>query len=300
MNLLRLQVFQAVAQHLSYSRAAQELFVSQPAVSKQVRELERELGVHLFARAGRGIRLTEAGRVIFAYARQVQVVTEEARCALRDLEQLERGCLRVAATPGLAPYYLLPALARFARRHPALELEVQVADAGRIRGLLEEGEADLALVGELPSTPSLGVLPLGEERLVVVAAPTHPLATGREDLAAADWLWREEGSTTRRLGEELLTSLGVAPRRGITLPGPELVKRAAAAGLGIALVGEGCVAAESARGELALLRTLGHRPLSLLSRKGARVPAAALAFTALLEKHRPGEEPDASAAPHAR
>ncbi len=147
MDFQHLTVFQAVARRLSFSRAADELNLSQPAVSKHIQLLEAELGVRLFQRVGRRVELTDAGRIVVDYAQRVSVLTEEVRRVLGELEGLQRGYLRLGAssTPGL---YLIPeVLARFRKRYPAVQTTLAISNSADIARRVLAGEFDLGFVG---------------------------------------------------------------------------------------------------------------------------------------------------------
>src|SRR5574341_613058 len=159
MNFHRLEVFYAVARLGSFSRAAEELYTSQPNVSKHVRQLEAELGTSLFHRLGAGIELTDAGRALYRYAGQVFDLTAELGRTLAELEGLERGYLRLGAssTPGL---YLLPEMmAAFGRRYPGIEVSLLIGNSGQVVAEILAGKLDLGFVGGFVEAAGLQVQP---------------------------------------------------------------------------------------------------------------------------------------------
>ncbi len=291
MDFHRLQVFYAVARRLSFSQAAEDLYTSQPNVSKHIRQLERELGVTLFHRLGTRVALTDAGRIVYDYAQRVFDLTEGVRRALVELEGLERGYLRLGAssTPGL---YLLPqALASFRQRYPSLEISLEIANTrGVVEGVLGN-TLDLGFVEGEVAEPGIQVQPYTTDELVLIAAPGHtlartPLATP-ESLAGETLILREEGSATRQVMEATLSRLGVAPRRVMVMSNCEGVKRAVAAGLGVSFVSQRAVDLEVAQGLLRVVDGPGLRVLRqwyIISRKDIRLSAAALAFVAHVRK----------------
>lgn len=292
MNFLRLQMFHAVAKHGSYSQTARELFISQPAVSKQVRELERELGVELFNHLGRRIHLTEAGRIVYAYADRVLALTDETRCALVELERLERGCLPLGATPSPGTYLLPAILASFREAYPALDLTLEIAPARELQRQLYSHELELAILASEPDAAELHVQPLGREPMVLVASQESPLARKSalttRDLERETFLLREQDSESRGMLEAALQQLSLTPRQTMELNGVEAVKRAVAAGLGISLFSWHAVAAELERGELHELRLPElrlERRLNLVRHRGTRTSAAALSFAAFFQKN---------------
>jgi DNA-binding transcriptional LysR family regulator len=285
------QVGQAVARHLSFSRAAEALSLSQPAVSKHIRLLEAELGARLFQRLGNRVELTEAGRLLADYAQRVSVLTGEVRRVLGELEGLKRGSLRLGAstTPGL---YLLPEkLARFQQQHPDLEIALTFANSAAVARQVLSSELDLGFVGAAAETPGLQARPFAADDLVLIVPPGHALARTRtfhpDQLAQETLIVRESGSGTRQVVEAALARLGVRPRRTLELPGTEAARQCVAAGLGVAFVSRRAVALDAAQ-ERVIIADIAElqfkRQLYILARKDARPSAASLAFLALMGK----------------
>src|SRR5574341_536881 len=250
MDFQRLAVFRAVARHLSFSRAADELHLSQPAVAKHIQQLEAELGMRLFHRLGKRVELTDAGRVVADYAQRVSVLTEEVRRVLGELEGLQRGYLRLGAstTPGL---YLLPTvLARFRKQYPKVEITLTITNSADVTRRVLAGEVDLGFVGMPTQAPGLQVRPFADDEIVLIVPPGHPLT--RQRLLAPDLLktetliMREAGSGTRQVTEAHLAQLGMAPGQVLELSGCEAVKRAVGAGLGVAFTSYSAIALEAA------------------------------------------------------
>lgn len=292
MDFHRLRVFHTVARLRSFSRAGEELLLTQPAVSKQVRELEERLGFILLNRHGRQISLTDAGRIVFNHAERVLTLNEETRRALGDLEGLKRGYLRLGAssTPGI---YLIPeAIARFRERYPGVEISLAISRSEEIaKGVLRD-EFDLGFVGASSEAP-LQVQPFARDELLLIAPPAHPLSQGRAISASAlegeTLILREAGSGSRSLVEGELRRLGLHLRKTFVLNSPEAIKRAVAAGLGLSFISRFAVVPELKRGELSTVPLKGlrlERSLDIISRKDVRLPVSALAFAALLQKGR--------------
>jgi DNA-binding transcriptional LysR family regulator len=293
MDFPRLAVFRAVARHLSFSRAADELNMSQPAVSRHLRLLEAELGVRLFQRLGNRVELTDAGRILADYAQRVSVLTEEVRRVLGELEGLRRGYLRIGAssTPGL---YLLPdVLARFQKKYPDIEITLVVTNSGDVTQRVLAGEFDLGFVGAPPDTPGVQTQPFADDEIVLIVPAGHALAQPQSFapnlLAGETLIARETGSATQQIAGINLARLGLTPKRVLEMTGCEAVKRTVAAGLGVAFVSQRAIALEVSQRLVHLpdvpeLRF--RRQLFVLTRKDARHPAAALAFLALLGKER--------------
>ena len=294
MNLHHLRVFAAVAEHRGFSRAAVALRLSQPAVSKTVQELERQVGLALFDRGERSPRLTDAGEALFARARElfgVERIAEEELAALRGLE---RGVLRVGASTTIATYFLPPLLARFHQEHPGVTLRVVSANTRAIARRLLEGRLDIALVEGPISHARLSVIPWREDELVVIAPATHRLVRRRRvvaaDLMGEPFILREPGSGTRVVAEAALAEHGVRPSATVQLGSTEAIKQAVAAGLGLAVVSRAAAADQLALGYIAVVPLRGaefHRALTELRLTGRSPSAPAAAFRALLDRSIP-------------
>ncbi len=206
MNPNLLHTFLIVAETGSFTRAARETFVTQPAVSQHIRALEERLGSRLFVRAGQRIHLTPEGEELRRHARAAIKALEEAELALTAMNALERGRMRIAATMFMA-YLLPPALMEFKRRHPRVQVEVRFHNSAEVIRQVEDGSVDFGFAGGLADPSSaLRVTPVHTERLALVAPPDHPLV-GRGPLEPADLAphmlaIRERGTYTRRRVEE--------------------------------------------------------------------------------------------------
>jgi len=291
----QLRTFVAVADHGSVHAAATALVVSQPAVSAAIAALQRELGVSLVERQGRGLQLTAAGRVLAGYARRLLGLWDEARVATVASADPARGQLRVAAVTTAGEHLVPGLLASFRQAYPEVAVVLEVGNRRRVWDLLASGGVDLAIGGRPPIGSALTSLAVADNELVLVAAPSHqddrpsPSAArprGRparvrrvdvEELARQTWLVREPGSGTRDAAEELLVELHLDPPR-LTLGSNGAVCESAAAGLGVALVSNVAVEERLRRGQLQEWRAGPlplHRQWHLVARSG-RLAATAL------------------------
>ncbi len=289
MNLNALRVFAAVVEHRGFSRAARAIHLSQPAVSKAVRELERRAELPLVERGGRGLRLTEAGEVLYEHARSLFALERAAEEELRARRGLERGTLRVGASTTIATYLLPPLLGAFARRHPGVELRVASANTRDVVRSLTAYQLDVALVEGPVADARVVATPWREDELVVVASADHPLSAREEveprELEAERFLVREPGSGTREVAETALAERGIVPERTLELGSTEGIKRAVAAGLGVAVVSRATLEEPLALGTLRVVRVRGlviRRTLTRLALAGRAPGTAARAFEALL------------------
>lgn len=289
LNLHHLRVFARVAQEGGFTRAAQSLRLSQPAVSKAVRELERQTGVPLLERAGRATRLTAAGEALYARARELFAVEQSAEEELHALRGLSGGVLRVGASTTVATYLLFPYLARFRQANPRVELRVSSANTRAIARALLERRLDIALVEGPVRHPRIEVVPWRDDELVVICPPSHRFASKRsirlDDLAAEPLIVRERGSGTRKVAERALAACGVAPTVALQLGSTEAIKQAVAAGLGVAFVSRFAVEEQVKLGRIAAVRVREAavgRMLTELRLRGRTPGPATVAFRELL------------------
>lgn len=284
MTLRQLETLRSLRRAGSLSAAARELGLSQPAVSMQMRDLTREVGVPLFRTEGRRIVLAPAGIELASYAERVLALAAEGAEAARVAHR-EGGLVRVAAssTPGVS--LLPPLLASYRRRHPRVAVRLRVANTAEVEAWVHDGEADVGIVGGPISATDLEVEDWQEDELVLVVAPDHRLARRRRipatDLAGETLLAREQGSATRTTVEATFLTAGAPLPPQHVVGDSEAIKRAVAAGLGIAILSRFTVADEVRSGELRALRVVGvplQRPLRILVRKGASQPPPVASF----------------------
>ena len=259
-NLHHLRLFAAVVDQGGFTKAGRALNLSQPAISKSLNELERQLHVKLLDRSGRSLRLTEAGRLLHARARELFGSERAAERELRELRGLKRGMLRVAASTTIATYMLPPVLGRFRMRHPGVGIRVVSANTRTVVKLLLESRVDVALVEGPVSRSGIQVEPWMEDELVVIAPPEHTV-TGRQvrvdELASLPFLVREPGSGTRAVSQRALARHGVRLTNTTRVGGTEAIKQGVAAGLGLAIVSKAAAADQIALGRIAVVAVDG-------------------------------------------
>ncbi len=241
MTLEQLRVFVAVAEREHVTRAGAFLNLTQSAVSAAIAALEQEFGLKLFHRVGRGISLTEAGKFFLIEARGILGRAESTRTAMAELSGLERGRLSIHASQTISSYFLPGFLVRFHAKYPGVELRVSVGNTSQVVSAVTNGEAELGFVEGPVNDPHLAVEIVGSDQMIIVVAPNHawaakPVLT-TEDLAAGNWVLREDGSGTRAVFADALAALGVDPGRlrvEIALPSNEAVRMAVEQGAGAA------------------------------------------------------------------
>ncbi len=286
-------MFAAAVRHDGVGAAARALLVSQPAVSRAIAELERDLGVELLERSARGVHPTAAGLELFEHAQAVAAAERAAEEAMAAARGLMRGTLHIGASTTIATYELPPLIGAFARAHPEIDLRLSSVHTRVLVPLVRNYEIDVALAEAPVTDPRITVTRWITDEMVVVAAPSHPLARraaahGPVPPAALDeelLILREPESGTRDLVLHGLTAGGVAPARTMAVDGTEVIKRLVAEGVGIAVVSRATVVEQLALGRLTVVpvRTLRiTRPFNRLSMARRRPSAAARAFLELL------------------
>jgi DNA-binding transcriptional LysR family regulator len=291
MNLNHLTIFHAVAQTGSMTLGAERLDISQPAVSKQVQELERVLGVHLFDRIGRRVYLSQAGVILADYARRVFALVHEAEQTMAEVCAVEMGRLVIGASTTIGSYLLPAVLAEFSRRYPKIELLVEIENTEQVHDRLVGHELDVGLTEGFVDHQELEAEVFHRDELIVITSPDHPLASmARVSLKAIQqepFILREPGSGTRAVEERALARLKLPVRVVMALGSTEAIKRVVAEGVGLAIVSRVSVRAECAAGTLAMLPVAGlrlERPLHLVQRKGRRAGPALQAFCGVLRE----------------
>lgn len=252
-SLRQMEIFQAVAGALSYTRAAEALHLTQPATFAQVRQLEDQLGHKLIERHGKALHLTEAGRVVLQSARRFMDETENLKMALAEMQGLARGHLRLAVI-STAKYDLPSRIVGFHDAYPGVEITMTVGNREELLARFAQNADDLYILGALPEGLAAEVRPFSENPLVLVARPDHPLAgqarLGMADVARYPFLMRESGSGTRLAAERAFEEAGARPSAQIELGANESVKQGVMAGLGLSVLSRATVRLELDHGYL--------------------------------------------------
>jgi len=295
MDIHDLRVFDAVARHLHYTRAARELGLSQPAVSARIAVLERDLGTRLLKRAGRHMRLTPSGEVLARESVQVLARMESARQAVEEVKGMLRGRVRIGAstTPGI---YIVPrAAARFTARFPGVTLEVRVDNTLAVEEAVLRGDLHIGVVGGHLVAKDLVSEPLCDDRLVVFAAPGHAAAKRKtvslDDLLEHPFAVRERGSATRDRFERWLSDHGRACRVGVEFGSPEAVKHAVAEGAWLGVLSRLCIEWEVKAGILREIKVPGldlKRGLRIIRHREGETGRALEEWVRILKETVPG------------
>jgi DNA-binding transcriptional LysR family regulator len=284
MDLAELQVFLAVATERSFSRAATRLHRTQPAVSQAVKRLEEDLGERLFDRSSKGGQLTEAGKVLLDYAERLTRLEEEARGAVRELQDLRRGRVLIGANEA-AVHVLLPAILQFRNDHPRAQVEVSRRPAREIASDVLNRTLDFGVLTFPPRERGLLSLSLAEDELVMLIHPSHPLAkrgqVTMEELGRQTVIAHNDPSPARervlRLYEQHHEPINIQ----IGLPSLDGIKRAVEMGLGVALLPRRCALSEIANRQLSAVKVPQlrlPRHVRLIYRRSGEMSHAAEVF----------------------
>ncbi len=291
-NLHRLRLFLTVARLGSYTRAAHELSIAQPAISHQVQALELELGAELFERHGRHVELTPAGRALAETCEEVLHRLDEGARTLAELRAGTRGAVDIAADTTSGIYVVPAALGSFHRANPEIDITLHVENRTGVLRRLSERTCDLAVMADPPGAIGVVVAPFALDRLVGIAASDHPLRDQRSisltTLAAERFLVREVGSGTRAATERLFARAGLRLEPAMELGSTGAIKQAVAAGLGISVVSRWAIDLELQVGRLAVLDVAGlpiERRWSIVNLSTRRLSAAAAVCRDFLESH---------------
>ena len=291
MTLWQLNTFAEVARTGSVRRAAAALFVTEPSVSAAVAHLQKELGVKLVERQGRGIRLTPAGAELARHASQVLGAVDRTRRSVQEAGG-GPGHLRLAAVTTAGEYVLPPLLKVFLEARPGVQVSLEVGNRFTVLDKVISRDADVGVGGRPPDGSPLTGVKFRDNPLVVVGRAGHPLAQLRSvtprRLSAETWLLREAGSGTRQTTESFLADSGIQPASILNVGSNGAIKGAVAVGLGLALISHDAVAAELAAGTLSRVAVRGtplQRSWYALYVETVPLPAAAQAFINLLRSN---------------
>ena len=280
----QLRIFESAARLSSFARAAAEMHLSAPAISMQMKDLEEDLGMPLFAKRGRGLVLTSAGEYFLVYARRVLIALKETEDMMLKLNGMEIGTLNIGLV-STAKYIAPHLLARFRLEHPGIKLVIHVRNRDQLIGLLREAAIDVAIMGKPPKDLDVRAEAFANNPHAFICSPDHPLAQERTvnlaQLDSEEILIREQGSGTRTVMENFFEVGRFRPLSTLEMSTTETIKQAVMAGLGISFVSLHAVGLETKHGVLRILAVEGTpviRVWHLVSRGGRPASLAAEAF----------------------
>ncbi|MCE9633143.1 MAG: LysR family transcriptional regulator [Methylophilales bacterium] len=291
LTLRQLIAFESVAKHLSYSRAAEMLHLSQPAVSMQIRQLENVLGLPLFEQLGKKIYLTEAGNEFHHHSHNILEQLNEAETMLAEIKGM-RGNLNISVA-STASYFTPHLLAEFCQRHTLATVNLSVTNRESLLQRLNNNETDLAIMGRPPDELDADATPFMENHLAIIAPVNHPLANERNiplsRLAQETFLVREQGSGTRIAMERFFAEKNIRLTTGTEMSTNEAIKQAVQAGMGLGILSLHTISLELETARLMVLDVQNfpiQRHWYVVHRKGKRLTTVASAFKEfLLQKH---------------
>jgi DNA-binding transcriptional LysR family regulator len=256
----QLRVFNEVARHLSFVRAAENLHLTPPAVTMQVKDLEGHVGMPLFERRGKQVSLTTAGEYMLVYARKILATVKDAEDAAARLQRAETGVLTIGMV-STAKYFMMKMLTEFRSKHPGVELKLAMGNREQLVQMLQNNEVDIAVMGRPPKELQTRAEPFAAHPHVFVSSPGHVLSQRGhltvEDLRPYDFIVREPGSGTRVAMEKFFAEARVEPRLQMQLHSNETLKQAVMAGLGLGFVSLHTIGLELSQGLIALLDVEG-------------------------------------------
>jgi len=259
-TLHQLKVFEATARHGSFTRAAEELYLTQPTVSIQVKQLTKAVGLPLFEQIGKRLYLTEAGQKLLSTCQEIFNGLEKFEMSVADLKGMKQGQLKLAVIT-TAKYFVPRLLGPFCKRFPGIDISLKVTNHQRLQESMSANEDDLYIISQSPAQPDLTIHPFLENPLIVLAPQDHPLAGKKnipiEALNNQPFIMREPGSGTRKAVEKLFSENDITVKTSLELGSNEAIKQAIAGGLGISVLSQHTIISEGTTGEFAILDVQG-------------------------------------------
>ena len=291
MEIGRLEAFVRVATKLSFSRAAESLYLTQPTVTARIQALERELGEPLFERLGRTIRMTDAGEAFLPYAQRALRAVEEGRDALAGLRDVNSGHLTIGTAPTVGTYVLPGILQQFSERYPAVEVSIRTGRSEEVQAMVLADEVQVGFERYL-THPDIETVPLYEDDIALMAGSRHPLAqrgpTTVADLALEPVIFFDVDSSYHAISQAIFRERGIAPRQSLDVDSLEMAKHLVMRGLGLAFLPRVAVAHELEARTLVAIEIAGTEPLrrriALIYRKRRLQSRAMMALLALLDE----------------
>lgn len=291
MDVIQLKSFYEVAMQGNLSKAAEKLCITQPALSRQIESLEKSIGMDLFTRHSRGVRLTEAGRRLFAYAERIIKLTDEATQSLKDMQNLDAGQISLCACTTAGNYLLPQVIASFHKLHPGIDINLDIYNSNIVNEMVLNGSHNLYFTSNLPNFSGICIEPLFEDELILIASSSHALSSVHnpsiEDLSKQTWILREQGSGTKHTVEQLISKNNIKPTRIISLGSVEAAKSAVLSNMGVTILSRLAVKSEIERGIVTVFKLPNlclKRPLVTIYPKNTRLSPANLAFLSHLKK----------------
>jgi DNA-binding transcriptional LysR family regulator len=283
-TLHQLKVFEATARHGSFTRAAEELFLTQPTVSMQVKQLTKAVGLPLFEQVGKKLYLTDAGRELFSTCQDIFSRLDQLEMRVADMKGMKQGQLRLAVIT-TAKYFVPRLLGPFCQIYPGIDVSLIVTNHEQVIDRLSDNQDDLYIMSQLPEHMDIEAYPFLDNPLVVIAPRNHPLS-GQKNIPLSrlineHFIMREPGSGTRRSVQKLFDQEGVSVRVRLELGSNEAIKQAIAGGLGLSVLSRHTLTPEGSNSELTVLDVQGfpiHRNWYAVYLSGKQLSVVASTF----------------------
>jgi DNA-binding transcriptional LysR family regulator len=297
LNFNQFRVFYSVARHLNYTRAAADLFISQPAVTAQMKAFEEYCGFKVFKKKGRKNWLTDEGRTLFEYASNIFELEKDIESVIDDMQQLKRGVLRIGTTNAYARYFMPLMLSTFHGKYPNVKIELNEGSSLDMALSLLEFKNEVAVIAKTGDIEGLRYIPFSREEMVLIAAPDHMLAQQEainfQVLAEVPFIMKDRGSGTRRLVDDLFDQNACKPDILMEVSNSEFIKELVHRGDGVSLLVRESAAAEIAEGKLAAIPIKDEDPyldVNICYLAGPHLSPSAKAFVTTLKQLQSGRE----------
>ena len=297
LNFNQFRIFYFVARHLNFTRAAADLFISQPAVTAQMKAFEEYCGFKLIKKKGRRNWLTDEGRTLFGYASTIFGLEKDIEGVIEDMRQLKRGVLRIGANKAYARYFMPLMLSVFHKKYPNIKIELNEGSSHDMALSLLEFKNEVAVIAKTGNIAGLQYIPFSQEEMVLIAAPDHQLTSEKainfQALTKIPFIMKNRGSGTRRLVDDLFAKNASKPDILMEVSNSEFIKELVHRGDGVSLLVRASAAAEIAEGRLAEIPIEDESPyldVSICYLADQHLSPSAKAFVTTLKQLRSGRE----------
>lgn len=297
-NFNQLRVFYQAAKHMSCTRAAEKLFITQPAVTAQIKQLEEACNLRLFKKKGRKIYLTDEGQTLYGYAQRVFQYEKEIECVIEEMRALKRGTLRLGTTKAYARYFMPFLITRFREAYPHIKIHLDEGSSLDMIHSLLDLKNEVAVIAKAEENPRVSFIPFSHEELVLITSTNHRWASRRsisiKELEKEPIIMKERGSGTRKQVNELLCKHGLEPEILMETSNTEFIKQLVERGDGVSFVVREAVAAELQQGKLVAVPLRGQKvflDVSIAYLKDQPLSPPAQAFLKMLVKMAEEEKP---------
>lgn len=294
MNFNQFRIFYYAAKHLNFTRAAEEMFISQPAITVQVKAFESACGIRLFKKRGRKIWLTDEGRTLFELAKKVFALEKEIENTVEDMRKLKRGLLRIGTTKAYARYFMPSMLHSFLSKYPDIKIELNEGSSLDMTRSLLDFKNEVAIIAKAGDVPRIEYIPFSQEEMTVILAPNHPLLERKtinfKDLATEPFIMKEIGSGTRRLVDQLFDKEQCRPNILMETSNTEFIKQLVQRGDGVSFLVKAAVVTELKENKLAEVPLCGltrYMDVSIAYLKDQPLSLSAKAFIDILKNLQP-------------